>query len=97
MVPGRGCLPSPAEGGVASTGKAGEAVRVGQSPHRTASATRRSSARQWLDPGGFYLPKSTHLSLHDAAALTAIEVKINSRPRKRLGWSTPAQIFARSR
>ena len=41
-----------------------------------------------------YLPKGTDLRAHDAAALAAVEAKLNDRPRKRLDWSTPAQIFA---
>ena len=41
-----------------------------------------------------YLPKGTNLNVHDADDLAAIEVKLNSRPRKRLGWKTPAEVFA---
>jgi IS30 family transposase len=41
-----------------------------------------------------YLPKGTDLRVHDADALAAVEAKLNDRPRKRLDWSTPAQIFA---
>ena len=41
-----------------------------------------------------YLPKGTDLRAHDAAALAVVGAKLNDRPRKRLDWSTPAQIFA---
>jgi transposase, IS30 family len=40
-----------------------------------------------------YLPKGTDLRVHDAAALAAIATKLNSRPRKVLGWKTPAEVF----
>lgn len=41
-----------------------------------------------------YLPKGTNLNVHDAGDLATIEAKLNSRPRKRLGWKTPAEVFA---
>ncbi|MFF2469520.1 IS30 family transposase [Streptomyces mirabilis] len=41
-----------------------------------------------------YLPKRTNLSLHTAENLRAIEHRLNNRPRKTLGWQTPAQAFA---
>ncbi|MGW2896881.1 IS30 family transposase [Streptomyces sp. NPDC001212] len=40
-----------------------------------------------------YLPKRTNLSLHSAENLRAIEDRLNNRPRKTLGWQTPAQAF----
>jgi transposase, IS30 family len=40
-----------------------------------------------------YLPKSTDLRAYDAAALAVIEAKLNNRPRKILGWKTPAEVF----
>jgi IS30 family transposase len=40
-----------------------------------------------------YLPKGNDLRLHDAAALTVIEAKLNTRPRKILAWRTPAEVF----
>ena len=42
-----------------------------------------------------YLPKGTDLSVHDAARLQAIEDELNDRPRKRLGYRTPREEFAR--
>ncbi|MFF0110819.1 IS30 family transposase [Streptomyces hirsutus] len=41
-----------------------------------------------------YLPKRTNLSLHSAEDLRAIESRLNNRPRKTLGWQTPAQALA---
>jgi IS30 family transposase len=42
-----------------------------------------------------YLPKGTDLSLHDAAALQAIEDELNDRPRKRHGYLTPREMLAK--
>jgi transposase, IS30 family len=43
-----------------------------------------------------YFPKRTDLSIHTAADLRAVEDRLNNRPRKTLGWRTPAEIFAAS-
>jgi IS30 family transposase len=40
-----------------------------------------------------YLPKGTDLSRWDADAIEAIAVTLNSRPRKTLGWKTPAEAL----
>nr|WP_246074536.1 IS30 family transposase [Nonomuraea terrae] len=40
-----------------------------------------------------YFPKRTDLSAHTEADLRAIEERLNKRPRKTLGWRTPADIF----
>jgi IS30 family transposase len=42
-----------------------------------------------------YLPKSTDLSTHSAADLDAIAHELNTRPRKRLGYLTPAEVLAK--
>ena len=42
-----------------------------------------------------YFPKSTDLSVHDADHLAAVAAQLNRRPRKTLGWLTPAQSLAR--
>jgi IS30 family transposase len=42
-----------------------------------------------------YLPKGTDLSVRTAAQLHAIAAELNDRPRKRLGYHTPAEAFAK--
>lgn len=39
-----------------------------------------------------YFPKASDLSLHSALALEAVAKLLNHRPRKLLGWRTPAQV-----
>jgi len=39
-----------------------------------------------------YLPKGTDLWVQDAAGLAVIETRLNTRPRKILGWETPADV-----
>lgn len=41
-----------------------------------------------------YLPKGTDLSQYSAKQLRTIACHLNSRPRKTLGWMTPAEKFA---
>ena len=41
-----------------------------------------------------YFPKRTDLSVHRPEVLEAVEQRLNNRPRKTLGWLTPAQVFA---
>ena len=40
-----------------------------------------------------YFPKRTDLRVHTQADLLAVEERLNHRPRKVLGWRTPAQTF----
>lgn len=40
-----------------------------------------------------YFPKGTDLSRHDATNVAAIQAALNARPRKTLGWQTPAEVL----
>ncbi|MBM0207191.1 IS30 family transposase [Micromonospora sp. STR1s_5] len=40
-----------------------------------------------------HFPRRTDLSQHTAADLRAVEHRLNNRPRKTLGWRTPADVF----
>jgi IS30 family transposase len=41
-----------------------------------------------------YFPKGTDLRQHNLEELARVERLLNTRPRKRLGWHTPAEVFA---
>jgi IS30 family transposase len=43
-----------------------------------------------------YFPKKTDLRLFSAADLVLVQDRLNRRPRKRHGWDTPAEVFAKA-
>ncbi|MEV6495307.1 IS30 family transposase [Actinoplanes sp. NPDC051633] len=42
-----------------------------------------------------YFPKGTDLTAHDSSHLAAVAAQLNGRPRKTLGWDTPAERLAK--
>src|SRR5690606_31125273 len=40
-----------------------------------------------------YFPKGTDLSRHGPSTLEAVATELNTRPRKALGWRTPAEAL----
>ena len=40
-----------------------------------------------------YFPKGTDLARWDASEIAAVAATLNARPRKVLGWKTPAEVF----
>ncbi|WP_436801446.1 IS30 family transposase [Streptomyces griseorubiginosus] len=42
-----------------------------------------------------YFPKGTDLSIFSAEDLAFVAAELNSRPRRTLGWQTPADLFAK--
>jgi IS30 family transposase len=40
-----------------------------------------------------YFPKGTDLSAHSAQEIAAVAAALNARPRKALGWKTPAEAL----
>jgi IS30 family transposase len=40
-----------------------------------------------------YFPKGTDLSFHGPGILERVAIEMNNRPRKRLGWRTPAEAY----
>ena len=41
-----------------------------------------------------YFPKGTDLNAHRVSELNAVALALNTRPRKTLGWRTPAEAFS---
>ncbi len=59
-------------------------------PH---SPWQRPTSREHQRPLRQYFPKGTDLSRWSAEDLEAVAHALNNRPRKVLGWKTPAEVF----
>jgi IS30 family transposase len=57
------------------------------------SAYQRGSNEHFNGRLRRYFPKGTSFADLDTAELDAIITEINNRPRKVLGWATPAEVF----
>jgi IS30 family transposase len=55
---------------------------------------QRGTAENTIGLVRAYLPKGTDLSVHSARQLANFAVMLNERPRKTLGWRSPAQAYA---
>jgi IS30 family transposase len=70
--------------GRASAGHAGVLLREGQPLVAASNENTNGLMRE-------YFPKGSDLRVHGSEDLAAVAAELNDRPRKTLGWATPAE------
>ena len=82
---------TPADCGVANINYERKPLAV---PGTRNTGTNYADSRYQLPQIDKYFPKGTDLSLHSAADLEFVAMQLNRRPRKTLGFQTPAEKMA---
>lgn len=71
-------------------------LQLGRAPgwlKRSAESLAARNQREHERAAPQYFPKGTDLSAHCASDLAAVALVLDTRPRKTLGWRTPAEAL----